>query len=171
MNFDLHLYGETPEELLNVLAHLGHMDSNYHTPIPDERHPAQAPAPQPQSEPVPQPEKPKAQTSAKPKRGAQKPAAAPAEDPAPAPAEQPEPVAEQQPAEQLTALQQLNTPEQQLTKIRDLARSLIAAGKSKEVQKAINSTGARMVSKIPEDSYTAVWEQLCKIKEELDAAD
>ena len=23
MNFDLHLYGETPEELLNVLAHLG----------------------------------------------------------------------------------------------------------------------------------------------------
>lgn len=60
MNFDLHLYGETPEELLNVLAHLGHMDSNYHTPIPDERHPAQAPAPQPQSEPVPQPEKSKA---------------------------------------------------------------------------------------------------------------
>ena len=44
-------------------------------------------------------------------------------------------------------------------------------GKSKEVQKVINSTGARMVSKIPEDSYTAVWEQLCKIKEALDAAD
>lgn len=43
MNFDLHLYGETPEELLNVLAHLGRMDSNYHTPIPDERHPAQLP--------------------------------------------------------------------------------------------------------------------------------
>lgn len=43
MNFDLHLYGETPEELLNVLAHLGHSDSNYHTPIPDERHPAQLP--------------------------------------------------------------------------------------------------------------------------------
>ena len=29
MNFDLHLYGETPEELLSVLAHLGHMDSSY----------------------------------------------------------------------------------------------------------------------------------------------
>ena len=68
MNFDLHLYGETPEELLNVLAHLGHMDSNYHTPIPDERHPAQAPAPQPQSEPVTQSDKPKAQTPAKQKR-------------------------------------------------------------------------------------------------------
>ena len=65
MNFDLHLYGETPEELLNVLAHLGHSDSNYHTPIPDERHPAQAPAPQPQSEPVTQSDKPKAQTPAK----------------------------------------------------------------------------------------------------------
>ena len=75
MNFDLHLYGETPEELLNVLAHLGHMDSNYHTPIPDERHPAQAPASQPQSEPVTQSDKPKAQTPAKQKKATQKPAA------------------------------------------------------------------------------------------------
>lgn len=100
------------------------------------------------------------------------PAAAPAENPVPAPAEQPEPVAEQQqPTEPENTDAPAITPEQQLTKIRDLARSLIAAGKSKEVQKVINSTGARMVSKIPEDSYTAVWEQLCKIKEELDAAD
>ena len=82
MNFDLHLYGETPEELLNVLAHLGHVDSNYRTPIPDERHPAQAPAPQPQSTPAQQPDKPKAQTPAKQKKAAQKPAAAPAEEPA-----------------------------------------------------------------------------------------
>ena len=91
--------------------------------------------------------------------------------PVKAPAEQPEPVAEQQPAEPENTDAPAITPEQQLTKIRNLARSLIAAGKSKEVQKVINSTGARMVSKIPEDSYTAVWEQLCKIKEELDAAD
>lgn len=82
MNFDLHLYGETPEELLNVLAHLGHMDSNYHTPIPDERHPAQAPASQPQSEPVTQSDKPKAQTPAKQKKATQKPAAISAEEPA-----------------------------------------------------------------------------------------
>lgn len=100
-----------------------------------------------------------------------KPAAASAENPVPASAEQPEPVAEQQSAEPEKTDAPAITPEQQLTKIRDLARSLIAAGKSKEVQKVINSTGARMVSKIPEDSYTAVWEQLCKIKEELDAAD
>lgn len=95
----------------------------------------------------------------------------PQSKPAKAPAKQPEPVAEQQLAEPENTDAPAITPEQQLTKIRDLARSLIAAGKSKEVQKVINSTGARMVSKIPEDSYTAVWEQLYKIKEELDAAD
>lgn len=92
----------------------------------------------------------------------------PLEKPQSKPAKAP---AKQQPAEPENTDAPAITPEQQLTKIRDLARSLIAAGKSKEVQKVINSTGARMVSKIPEDSYTAVWEQLCKIKEELDAAD
>lgn len=137
MNFDLHLYGETPEELLNVLAHLGHMDSNYHTPIPDERHPAQAPAPQPQSEPVTQPDKPKAQTPAKQKKATQKPA--PVSDPA------------------------------TLDKIRDLARSLIVAGKRAGVQAAIKATGAASVSKLPPDSYTGVWEELLKLKDEVDA--
>lgn len=108
----------------------------------------------------------------KPAKAPAKPAAAPAEDPVPAPAENPPQMPwNEQPAEPENTDAPAITPEQQLTKIRDLARSLIAAGKSKEVQKVINSTGARMVSKIPEDSYTAVWEQLCKIKEALDAAD
>lgn len=175
MNFDLHLYGETPEELLNVLAHLGHMDSNYHTPIPNERHPAQAPAPQPQSEPVTQPDKPKAQTPAKQKKATQKPAEAPAEEPAnPTTAEasdspsqadtapatstsapKPEPAAEPDPAT--------------LDKIRDLARSLIVAGKRAGVQAAIKATGAASVSKLPPDSYTSVWEELLKLKDEVDA--
>lgn len=175
MNFDLHLYGETPEELLNVLAHLGHMDSNYHTPIPDERHPAQAPAPQPQSEPVPPQDKPKAQTPAKQKKATQKPAAAPAEKPAnPTTAEasgspsqtdaapvtstsapESEPAAEPDPA----------TPD----KIRDLARSLIVAGKRAGVQAAIKATGAASISKLPPDSYTSVWEELLKLKDEVDA--
>lgn len=175
MNFDLHLYGETPEELLNVLAHLGHMDSNYHTPIPDERHPAQAPAPQPQSEPVTQPDNPKAQTPAKQKKATQKPAAAPAEEPAnPTTAEtsgspsqadaapvtstsapESEPAAEPDPAT--------------LDKIRDLARSLIVAGKRASVQTAIKATGAASVSKLPPDSYTSVWEELLKLKDEVDA--
>lgn len=150
MTFTLTINGESAAELLTALQQLN--------PTPLEK---------PQSKPAKAPAKQQRPAPTAP----EKPAAAPAEDPVPAPAEQPELVAEQQPAEPENTDAPAITPEQQLTKIRDLARSLIAAGKSKEVQKVINSTGARMVSKIPEDSYTAVWEQLCKIKEELDAAD
>jgi hypothetical protein len=142
MTFTLTINGESAAELLAALQQLN-----------------TTPLEKPQSKPVKAPAK------------QQRPAPAAPEKPAAAPAEQPEPVAEQQPAEPENTDAPAITPEQQLTKIRDLARSLIAAGKSKEVQKVINSTGARMVSKIPEDSYTAVWEQLRKIKEELDAAD
>lgn len=173
MNFDLHLYGETPEELLNVLAHLGHMDGNYHTPIPDERHPAQAPAPQPQSEPVPQPEKSKAQTSAKPKRSAQKPAAAPAEEPAnPTMAEASDSPSQADAASATSTSAPKSAPASDpatLDKIRDLARSLIVAGKRAGVQAAIKATGAASVSKLPPDSYTSVWEELLKLKDEVDA--
>lgn len=144
MTFTLTINGESAAELLTALQQLNT------TPLEKpQSKPAKAPAKQQRPAPA-APEKPAA---------------------APAPAEQPEPVAEQQLAEPENTDAPAITPEQQLTKIRDLARSLIAAGKSKEVQKVINSTGARMVSKIPEDSYTAVWEQLCKIKEALDAAD
>jgi hypothetical protein len=146
MTFTLTINGESAAELLTALQQLN--------PTPLEK---------PQSKPAKAPAKQQRPAPAAP----EKPAAAPAA----APVEQPEPVAEQQPVEPENTDAPAITPEQQLTKIRDLARSLIAAGKSKEVQKVINSTGARMVSKIPENSYTAVWEQLCKIKEELDAAD
>lgn len=146
MTFTLTINGESAAELLTALQQLN--------PTPLEK---------PQSKPAKAPAKQQRPAPAAP----EKPAAAPAA----APAEQPEPVAEQQLAEPENTDAPAITPEQQLTKIRDLARSLIAAGQSKEVQKVINSTGARMVSKIPEDSYTTVWEQLCKIKEELDAAD
>lgn len=178
MNFDLHLYGETPEELLNVLAHLGHMDSNYHTPIPDERHPAQAPAPQPQSEPVTQPDKPKAQTPAKQKKATQKPAAAPVEEPAnptepaSAPDEPQEPTPAQTAPSEATATAPSAEPGKDpatLDKIRDLARSLIVAGRRAGVQAAIKATGAASVSKLPPDSYTSVWEELLKLKDEVDA--
>lgn len=182
MNFDLHLYGETPEELLNVLAHLGHMDSNYHTPIPDERHPAQAPAPQPQSEPVTQPDKPKAQqTPAKQKKAAQKPAAAPVEkqpeaptnptEPASAPDEPQEPTPAQIAPSEATATAPSAEPEKDpatLDKIRDLARSLIVHGKRAEVQQIIKGTGAASISKLPSDSYADVWEQLVNLSKEVD---
>lgn len=173
MNFDLHLYGETPEELLNVLAHLGHMDSNYHTPIPDERHPAQAPAPQLQSEPVTQPDKPKAQTPAKQKKTTQKPAAAPAEKPAnPTTAEASGSPSQADAAPVTSTSAPKSAPASDpatLDKIRDLARSLIVAGKRAGVQAAIKATGAASVSKLPPDSYTSVWEELLKLKDEVNA--
>lgn len=192
MNFDLHLYGETPAELLEVLSHLGHMDSNYHTPIPDERHPAQAPAPQPQSAPAQQPQsapaqqldKPKAQTPAKQKKATQKPAAAPVEDrvsPTNAPAQNAgAAVTTDAPAARLPekGLETQTTPAgatalasdpATLDKIRDQARSLIVHGKRAEVQQIIKGTGAASISKLPPDSYTNVWEELLKLKDEVDA--
>ena len=150
MTFTLTINGESAAELLTALQQLN--------PTPLEKpqsKPAKAPAKQQRPAPAAQ----------------EKPAAATAEKQEPAAEEPPQMPWNEQPAEPENTDAPAITPEQQLTKIRDLARSLIAAGKSKEVQKVINSTGARMVSKIPEDSYTAVWEQLCKIKEELDAAD
>ena len=181
MNFDLHLYGETPAELLEVLSHLGHMDSNYHTPIPDERHPAQAPAPQPQSEPVTQSDKPKAQTPAKQKKATQKPAATPVEkqpeaptnptEPASAPDEPQEPTPAQTAPSEATATAPSAEPEKDpaaLDKIRDLARSLIVHGKRAEVQQIIKGTGAASISKLPSDSYADVWEQLVNLSKEVD---
>lgn len=58
MTFDLHIHGETPEELLDALNHLGGTTNIINA----------SPAPQPQSEPVTQPDKPKAQLPPKPKR-------------------------------------------------------------------------------------------------------
>lgn len=173
MNFDLHFYGETPEELLNVLAHLGHMDSNYHTPIPDERHPAQAPASQPQSEPVPPQDKPKAQTPAKAKKPAQKPAATPAEEsanPTTAEASDSPSQADAAPVTSTSAPKSAPAPDPAtLDKIRDLARSLIVHGKRAEVQPIIKSTGAASISKLPPDSYTDVWQQLVNLSKEVDS--
>lgn len=150
MTFTLTINGESAAEMLTALQQLN-----------------TTPLEKPQGKPVKAPTKQQRPAPAAP----EKPAAAPAEKQEPAAEEPPQMPWNEQPAEPENTDAPAITPEQQLTKIRDLARSLIAAGKSKEVQKVINSTGARMVSKIPEDSYTAVWEQLCKIKEELDAAD
>lgn len=182
MNFDLHLYGETPEELLNVLAHLGHMDSNYRTPIPDERHPAQAPVPQPQSESVTQPDKPKAQTPAKQKKATQKPAAAPVEkqpeaptnptEPASAPDEPQEPTPAQTAPSEATATAPSAEPEKAPVtenKIRNLIMTLMKQGKQAECKRIIQETGAKGISSLPPDSYTSVWEELLKLKDEVDA--
>lgn len=172
MTFDLHIHGETPEELLDALNHLGGTTNIINA----------SPAPQPQSEPVTQPDKPKAQTPAKQKKATQKPAAAPAEEPAnpthtpvqntdaAATAESPA-VSAQFPTTTTQADAGTSTTELDsatLDKIRDLARSLIVHGKRAEVQQIIKGTGAASISKLPSDSYADVWEQLVNLSKEVD---
>lgn len=152
MNFTLTINGETPAELLDTLTQLGGMTINVNT-SPNggvetrTMTAAELPrhtSPQPQSTPVQQPDKPKTQTPAKAKKPTREPAPAAATSaPAPDPAT--------------------------LDKIRDLARSLIVAGKRAGVQAAIKATGAASISKLPPDSYTSVWEELLKLKDEVDA--
>ena len=173
MTFDLHIHGETPAELLTALQQLN-----------------TSPLQPPQSESVPQPEKSKAQTPAKPKRGAQKPAAAPAEErvnPTSAPVQNagaavttdapaaglPEkaseipttPAGATAPAsEPATAVEKDPATED---KIRSLIMALMKQGKTKECKAIITSAGAASISAIKPESYTAVWEQLCKLNEEV----
>lgn len=175
MNFTLTINGETPAELLDTLTQLGGMTINVNT-SPNgevETHTmtaAELPrhtSPQPQSTPMQQPDKPKAQTTAKAKKPTREPAAAPAEEPAnPTTAE-----ASDSPSQADTApAASPSAPDPAtLDKIRDLARSLIVAGKRAGVQAAIKATGAASISKLPPDSYTSVWEELLKLKDEVDA--
>lgn len=197
MNFTLTINGETPAELLDTLTQLGGMTINVNT-SPNggvETHTmtaAELPwhaSPLPQSEPVQQPDKPKAadhrprrQTTAKAKKPTREPAAAPAEEPAnptSAPAQNAgaaatttAPAAPSAPPATATTPAVANgsvTDPAMLNKIRDLARSLIVAGKRAGVQAAIKATGAASISKLPPDSYTSVWEELLKLKDEVDA--
>lgn len=176
MNFTLTISGETPAELLDTLTQLGGMTINVntspnggvetHTMTAAEcpKHNSSLP---PQSAPAQQPDKPKAQTPAKAKKPTREPAAAPAEEPAnPTTAE-----ASGSPSQADTApAASPSAPDPAtLDKIRDLARSLIVAGKRAGVQAAIKATGAASISKLPSDSYTSVWEELLKLKDEVDA--
>lgn len=171
MTFNLNLYGDSPAELralINALADLPGGLTVEHTP--SAPHPAQ-----PQSDAVTQPDKPKAPAPAKPKKAAQKPSAAPAEAQPEEQANPNETEAPASPAQADTAPASSTTsPEPKadpavLDKIRDLARSLIVQGKRDGVQQAIKSAGAAAISKLPPESYTAVWEQLLKLKDEVDA--
>ena len=170
MNFTLTIHGETPEELLDALTHLGGTTSITNT----------SSAPTPQSEPVPQPEKSKAQTSAKPKRGAQKPAAAPAEEQQANPTMTDSVSAPAAPAATSSAATSAPTATPATAtssepgkdpatedKIRSLIMALMKQGKTKECKAIITSAGAASISAIKPESYTAVWEQLCKLNEEV----
>lgn len=52
-------------------------------------------------------------------------------------------------------------------KIRSLIMTLMKQGKTKECKAIITSAGAASISAIKPESYTAVWEQLCKLSEEV----
>lgn len=150
MNFTLTINGDTPAELLAALQQLN-------TP----------PLQPPQSAPVQQPDKPKTQAPAKAKKPTREPAAAPAEgsaSPTTAEASDSPSQADTVPADSTSA-----PDPAMLDKIRDLARSLIVAGKRAGVQAAIKATGAASISKLPPDSYTSVWEELLKLKDEVNA--
>lgn len=166
MTFNLNLYGDSPAELralINALADLPGGLTIEHTP--STPHPAQ-----PQSEAVTQLDKPKAPAPAKPKKTVQKPAAAPAETQPEEQAESPVAEAPASPAQASSTASPEPKPDPAvLDKIRDLARSLIVQGKRDGVQQAIKSAGAAAISKLPPESYTAVWEQLLKLKDEVDA--
>ena len=52
-------------------------------------------------------------------------------------------------------------------KIHSLIMALMKQGKTKECKAIITSAGAASISAIKPESYTAVWEQLCKLNEEV----
>lgn len=192
MNFTLTINGETPAELLDTLTQLGGMTINVntspnggvetHTMTAAEcpKHNSSLPL---QNAPAQQPDKPKAQTPAKAKKPTREPAAVPTEvqqaNPTSASAQNAgaaatttAPAAPSAPPATATtpAVANGSAPDPaMLDKIRDLARSLIVAGKRAGVQAAIKATGAASISKLPPDSYTSVLEELLKLEDEVDA--
>ena len=173
MTFDLHIHGETPAELLATLQQLNA------TPCTAAPERACAAAREVQGA-----------APAKPKRSAQKPAAAPAEEqqanptmtdtqsvPA-APAATSSAATSAPSASDNAASAPTETPATTTSsepgkdpatedKIRSLIMVLMKQGKTKECKAIITSAGAASISAIKPESYTAVWEQLCKLSEEV----
>lgn len=152
MNFTLTISGETPTELLDTLTQLGGMTINVNTSpnggVETHTMTAGVAAEEPAN-----------------------PTSAPAQN-AGAAATTTAPAAPSAPPATATTPAVANgsvTDPAMLNKIRDLARSLIVAGKRAGVQAAIKATGAASISKLPPDSYTSVWEELLKLKDEVDA--
>lgn len=164
MTFTLTINGESPAELQTILQQLN-----------------TAPQ-QPQSEAAVPPEKPKTPAPAKQKKPAQKPAATPAENqpeipanptvPASAPDEPQASTPAQTAPSEATATAPSAEPEKDpatIQKLLALARPLSIHGKRNEVKAIIAATGAPSISELPPASYTAVWEKLCALKDEVDA--
>lgn len=150
MNFTLTINGETPAELLDALQQLN-----------------ASPIQSPQSAPVQQPDKPKTQDSCQGQKAHTGARSSPCGGAC-------KPYNGRSLGFSLaggyrTADSTSASDPATLDKIRELARSLIVAGKRAGVQAAIKATGAASISKLPPDSYTGVWEELLKLKDEVDA--
>lgn len=80
---------------------------------------------------------------------------------------EPEPVTEPASQEAQAADQ---APTVEFSQIQALSRQLVAANRGAEVQKILKAHGARMLSKLPAESYTEVYQQLSKLMEANDNA-
>lgn len=179
MTFNLNIGGESAAELLTLIQQLNT---------------APEAAQQPRSEALAQPEKPKAQTPTKSKKAAERSAAAPEKKPEPeanpttsakpsvstanasgsttAPTTASEPAPDALPSsEAVTSAAAENAANE--AKIRSLVMAFMQQGKRADCQKIIKSVfpegASASISSIPPDKYATVWEQLLKLKDEVDA--
>ena len=83
--------------------------------------------------------------------------AEPTAEPEPEPAPQEAPAAAQ-------------APTVMFSQIQALSRQLVASNRGAEVQKILKDHGARMLSRLPAESYTEVYQQLSKLMEANDNA-
>lgn len=90
-------------------------------------------------------------------------------EPTAEPEPEPEPAAEPEPAPQ-EAPAAAQAPTVEFSQIQALSRQLVAANRGAEVQKILKDHGARMLSRLPAESYTEVYQQLSKLMEANDNA-
>lgn len=95
--------------------------------------------------------------------------AEPEAEPEPEPAAEPEPEPAAKPASQ-EAPAAVQAPTVEFSQIQALSRQLVAANRGAEVQKILKDHGARMLSRLPAESYTEVYQQLSKLMEANDNA-
>lgn len=91
----------------------------------------------------------------------------PTAEPEPVSEPEPEPVTEPASQEAQAADQ---GPTVEFSQIQALSRQLVAANRGAEVQKILKDHGARMLSRLPAESYTEVYQQLSKLMEANDNA-
>lgn len=142
MEFKLTITGSSAEELTDLMSRISAVSIGPEatTEVEYIRQRPQTPA-EPTAEPEPEP----------------------AAEPEPEPAAEPEPAPQEAPAA-------AQAPTVEFSQIQALSRQLVAANRGAEVQKILKDHGARMLSRLPAESYTEVYQQLSKLMEANDNA-